>query len=64
MARYAALALAVLWAVLAIRRDGAKDALHDARERDHEKADGLRRDVERNLARRMRDYQDRGFRDE
>jgi hypothetical protein len=63
MARYAALALAIVLGVLAIRRDGAKDALRDARDRDHEKADAMRRAVERDLDQRVRDYKDRGFRD-
>jgi hypothetical protein len=63
MARYAALTFAVVLAVLAIRRDGAKDALQAAREKDREKADGIRRAVERDLDQRMRDYKDRGFRD-
>lgn len=63
MARYVALAFAVVLTVLAIRRDGAKDALQDARERDHENADAMRRNVERNLDQRMRDYKNRGFRD-
>lgn len=63
-ARYAALALAALGVILAIRRDATKDALRDAEDKDHENADSIRRNVERDLDQRVRDYEGRGFRDE
>lgn len=58
----AALAGIVL-AILAIRRDAANDALRKHREADNENADRIRDDVERNLSDRLREYDERGYRD-
>lgn len=63
-ARYAALALGLVWAALRFRQGGAKDMLQDIREQDYENADSMRRGVERDLDERMRKYEGRGFRDE
>lgn len=53
-----------LVAAFAIRRNGASDALREAQEKDYENADSIRRNVERSLDQRVRDYEGRGFRDE
>lgn len=64
VAQWAAAFVVFVAAVLAIRRSGANDALREAKEEDYENADSIRRNVERSLDQRVRDYEGRGFRDE
>jgi len=59
----AAIALTVMSAIGLIRRNERERFRRDQQEQDYENADSIRRNVERDRDERMRDYEDRGFRD-
>ena len=51
-----------LWA--AGRREGRKGAISEIKDEDYENAEDIRRRVERDLDKRVRDYDSTGWRDE
>lgn len=59
-------AIAVVGIIIALftgKRMGKKDAANEAKVRDSENADDIRNRVERNAAGRVREFEDRGYRD-
>lgn len=64
IAQWAAAFLVFVAAVTAVWRNGKQSGMDHARDKDFENADKIRRNVERSLDQRVRDYEGRGFRDE